>query len=157
MVRAFVGGLSLEIPEGWNDHSMMTLIGPPIQGPTLVRPKQPSEDRPSIVVKREVLAGPTPSLETFASAQESMMANLIPGTKVDGACEVAIGSDSIRGVTREFVIPNPSGELRQIQIYFFVDNGFFVFAGTGPNDLRFDVARRAFMKVIAGIRVETHG
>jgi hypothetical protein len=160
MTRAFIGGLSLEIPNGWDDHTIVTLVSPPLEAQKLIRAKPAAEERLSIVMKREAIPGAPPPMDTFAEAQEELMARLMPGSRVDAKGQVTIGTGeaALEAMTREFVIPNtPNGELRQIQIYFFVGRSFFVLAGTAPNDKRFESARKEFLRVASGIRIESRG
>jgi hypothetical protein len=55
---------------------------------------------------------------------------------------------------REFSLPSPTGELRQLQMYFFARGDFYVLCGTDPNDLRFDEQKKEFLKAAARLRVE---
>jgi hypothetical protein len=147
-MRATLGGLSFPIPEGWSDHSLITLVGPPLEGTGLRRVAPQAELRPTLVIKREQLSG-TPCLEAYAGAQAELMKKLAPGAHLEQRGEVSLGEQ--KAITQEFVIPNtPGGELRQIQFYFIVGRSFFVVAGTAPNDLRFSGARKIFLELLLG-------
>jgi hypothetical protein len=92
MTRAYLGGLSVEIPSGWEDQSLMTLLGPPLVSQRLLRAKQESVERASLVMRRQSISGPAPTLSEFAQAQEEMMTRLMPGARVMARGEQAIGS-----------------------------------------------------------------
>jgi hypothetical protein len=159
MARAFLSGVSLEVPIGWDDQSTIMLVSPPLDPPKLLRTKQQSPDHATVVIKQQAISGTAPDLQTFAGAQEEMVARLVPGSRVltRGEVELGFGSTdgtrSIRAVSREFLLPSTEvGEQRQIQLYFYDGMTFYIFSGTAPNDVRFDALRKEFLELAQSLR-----
>jgi hypothetical protein len=152
--RVRLSGLSIPLPDGWEDHTLVTLVGPPLPALGLLTARPDAAERPTVAIKRERVSVTVP-LETFATAQESLIARLSPGMIVaDRGTERLL--DGVTALRREFILADEDGKnrTRQLQLYFYVGEEFFAFSGSGPDDLRFDKLRAQFLEIARGMAQE---
>jgi hypothetical protein len=150
--RVRLSGLSIPLPEDWEDHTLVTLVGPPLPGLGMRRARMDTAERPTVAIKRERVDRAQVPLDTFAAAQEALIARIAPGmTVVDRGSESLLGG--ITALRREFALPGTDGRqgTRQLQLYFYVGDEFFAFSGTGPDDVRFDRLRAQFLEIANGL------
>lgn len=171
MARATFNDLTLEIPAGWEDASLITLLGPaPARERTLSARQVPGE-RPNLVLKRAAVSGPLPDLETFARLQEQAMLELAPGAQVvergtlaldgldqapqDAPAEQAAGrarSPATVALTRVYSIPTPTNVTGQLQLYLQRGEHFYILCGTGLYDASFKALQEQFLAVARSLR-----
>jgi hypothetical protein len=159
MPRAILGELAIDIPIGWEDQSTLSLVSPALDPAPLLRAKPSTPDHATIAVKQQVFSGDPPDLEELARAQEQVVAQLIPGSRVldRGRVTLAFGAKDleagVHAVTRELSLPTKeAGPLRQLQLFFCLGSTLYVFTGTGPNDQRFDALRSQFLDLASSMR-----
>jgi hypothetical protein len=149
MTRAYLGDLSITIPDGWQDQSVLSFIGPPAPSARMLTAKPESRERPNLMIKRDAFAGDVP-LETYARAQEEVLLRVVPGARLVERGELEI-LGSVKAATCELALPSPIGELRQLQVHFRLDGAYYTFAGTAPLSLGFDGERKRFLDVVRSL------
>jgi hypothetical protein len=132
---------------------MVSLLGPAPPKERMPRAQLSEPERPTLLVKRQPVAGPRPTLEDFALAQEEVIRQMVSGARLLERDTIEIGR-GITAVTREFVLPAPGGAMRQLQIYFFDQSTFFVLVGTALDDARFEQERGRFLAAAKSIVFE---
>src|SRR5262245_47296150 len=81
MDRTVFGPLALDIPKGWSDTSVITLVGPPLAPAALTVGGAGSTIRPSALVRYVSLAEPM-DLVAYAELQERLLMETTPGLAV---------------------------------------------------------------------------
>ena len=151
MTRATFHHITLDIPDGWEDGTLVTLLGPEQKALDLMRHNGASEapERPSLIMKRVEVTSREVSLDEFAAAQEEVMRSMAPDTKTLAKETVKIAGQDAQ--TREFAFTAPPRALRQWQAYLYAGDAFYVICGTATNDSRFDAHKKIFVAVVESL------
>jgi len=154
--RANFNGVHIDIPEGWQDDSLITLVGPaPPEFKTMSLRQTPSQ-RPNVVLKRAHVLGEPVDLDGFAKIQERQMSEIGQQVEVLDRGEITIDEQarSIRALTVDFQLSTPPLILRQLQIYFQVQQEFFILCGTAMVDDKFPKLRQQLLDIACGLRFD---
>lgn len=143
--------ITLEIPDGWEDATLVTLLGPEPKTLDLKSHKTAeAPERPNLVLKRLPVQSQAVSLDEFAAAQEDVMKSLVPDLKV--LARDLLDLNGAQAIVREFTFTAPPRALRQWQLYLYVEGAFLVLCGTAMNDGRFDAEKARFVAVAKSLR-----
>lgn len=153
MAKTNFHDVTIDLPEGWANQSVITLVGPaPTSAmPTLKKRFHPA--RPSVIVRQLHVEEPPFDLAAFAQAQTEMMARLTPELEVAASDTTTIGPAQTPAELREYLVPTPDGPLRQLHLYFTAHDRFYAFCATAADDLNFDEQRSDFLAIAGSIEV----
>ncbi len=152
MVSATFNRVILDLPDGWEDNTLITLLGP-ARAPLELKSHKTTEapERPSLVLKRLPVDSEAVSLDEFAAAQEEVMKSLAPDLVVLARETLEIGA--FTAVVREFAFSAPPRALRQWQAYLYAAGAFYVLCGTAANDAQFDTEKARFIEIARTLRI----
>lgn len=129
--------LSILIPDGWSDETVVTLVGPTPKNTTPLRVSAPRTNPPSIVVKEVAKDDWAGDVEAFVKTQDELMAFSL--TNAQSAVKSSLGEAPVR----EFVFGPPNDRLRQVIVYVKKDDRLVLVCGSAADDLAFDGVRQA--------------
>lgn len=155
MPRVTYNDVCFEMPEGWEDASIVSLVAPQPSTPTLMRARQPQSERPNVVMTRASASGLLFSLEDYARSQERILAEIMEGLEVleRDRLELDAEGTQIPVEIREYSFRSPEGAvLRQAHAYLRVGDTMYTLTATGSYDSTFDAVRAHFMKLVSSFR-----
>lgn len=133
-------GWTADLPDGWEDRSMITLVGE----------IDASGFASNIVVTRQLIDSET-SLADFASIQAEMMRNEVGNLQVLDERAIDIGGVPAFQRLQRFSV-NENQIIQQVQTYFL--HGKMIFAITGTATLEaFDRSIPAFKKFVETFKI----
>ena len=144
--------LILNVPEDWQDSSILSWMTPQPPQIRTMSVKEVQSEQPNVVLTRRQISGEA-DLESFAKGQEQVMASLMPGLKVLTRGERKLAEPLSRALTREFSFDGGQGQLRQLQAYFQSADSFYIFAATSSNDLNFDKLQQQALALLDSLEV----
>lgn len=132
MPRATHRDLAFELPDDWEDATVVTLLGPPGAG----------AERPNVVLARKPVGDAAVDLDAFAAGQEQLIRSMATGVRRTALEPVLVGGPSlgVHAVQQELAFDGPSGRVRQRHAYFQWAGSFFVLTATAPEGSGFDAA-----------------
>ncbi len=148
MARATYHELTLDVPDGWEDASIISLLAPAPPQASMLTTKRVDAERPNLILKRQRVPGGELDLEAFAAEQERVMAQLVADVKIVARGTMTIGTTT--AVTRELTFTAPPRALRQLQAYFLCGETLFTAVGTAAFDPTFETMRRDFRRILEG-------
>lgn len=143
------------MPEGWQDASIVSLVAPQPNPPTLLRAKQAQSERPNVVMTRASASGLLFSLDDYARSQERILAEIMEGFEVleRNRLELQTETETIPVEFREYAFRGPEGGvLRQAHAYLRIGDTMYTLTATGSYDSSFEDVRQNFMKLVASFR-----
>ena len=149
MPRATFNDVTLDIPDGWQDNTVVNLVGPATEHTGLPTANPTVGDAPNIVIKRDVLTTGNLDLASLGTAQEEMMRVLMPELQVTARGEAVIGPTRVRAITREYAFKGPTRALAQVQVYWLVGPAFYVLCGTASVGQGFAEVKKRVSDVLA--------
>lgn len=155
MPRVTYNDVCFEMPEGWEDASIVSLVAPQPSPPTLLRAKQAQSERPSVVMTRASASGLLFSLDDYARSQERILAEIMEGFEVleRNRRELQTEGHPIPVELREYAFRNPEGGvLRQAHAYLRIGDTMYTLTATGSYDSTFDDVRENFAKLVDSFR-----
>lgn len=133
-MKFIANGWTSEIPSGWGDRSVITLVGP----------IDASSFAANIVVTREWVGNET-SVEDYAYEQSAVMQGEVEGYEIlDEGSTTVNGAPAFQRLQR-FEIE--AAELQQVQTFVLGDGVVFVITGT-TTVAHFDANIQAFRSVV---------
>ena len=149
-------GLTISLPDKWEDQTVVTLMGPKPAGLQMMTAQRSESEQPNVVIKREILPGSELTAADFAGVQQSVMEQLMNECQLleEGTLTLQLTAPPIEAVTREYSFSAPVGIMRQLHIYFRIDDAFFMFCGTAKMDMHFDSLRKQFLDIIGQLQLD---
>ena len=159
MPRITYNDVSFEVPDGWVDSSIISLLAPEPVALPMLRVKQNASQRPSVVMTRASATGLRFDLESYAKAQERILAEIMTGLEVleRGTLQIGEGDDDGGGRTdvawREFSFDDPEGGvLRQAHAYLRIGDVMYTLTATGSHDASFSEVREQFVAIVNSLQ-----
>lgn len=155
MPRVTYNDVCFEVPEGWVDASIVSFVAPQPSLPTLMRSKQPTAERPSVVMTRASASGLLFSLDDYARSQERILAEIMSELQVLERDTILIGEEGARipVALREYAFRGPEGNmLRQAHAYLRVGDVMYALTATGSYDASFAAVRQQFLHLVESFR-----
>lgn len=155
MARVTYNDVSFEAPDGWQDASIVSLVAPQPEALPMMRAKQSTSERPSIVLTRASAAGLRFSLDDYAKSQERILDEIMEDLEVieRGELHIGEGDGALPVALREVAFKGPEGGvLRQAHAYVRVGDVMFTISATGSHDASFKAVREQFMAIVKSFR-----
>jgi hypothetical protein len=150
--RTLFNRLSLEVPSGWQDNSLITLAGPKPERPKTMHVRQTEVERPNLVVRRLLSTTEAIDLEAFATTQEELMRGMGLDLRPLSRDRMTLGS--ISAWVCDYALHTPGGVLRQLNVYFQAGGELYVACGTCSLDDSSADLRETFLGIARSLRVE---
>ena len=156
MRRRTFNELSFEPPAGWQDASTLVLVGPEPE-PTRTLTSRPTESEPpNLVVRRQAIEPPHPSLDELIDVQEQGLRTLAGELKVleTGELQIQTSKGPVRAVVREYSLAAPERLVHQLHVYFMAGGQLYAAVGTGPMAPSWKAIRDQMLTMLGGLEVE---
>jgi hypothetical protein len=156
--RAVFNRLSLDLPAGWEDNSMVALTGPSRAPLKTMGAKQAESPRPNWVLRRIASVTEQIDLAAFVSSQEELAGRMGLELRPVERHEVTIGEgeQQIRALVCDYTLHAAAAVLRQVNTYFQAGDTLYVASGTGALDDGFTGLRETFLGILRSLRVEAN-
>ena len=151
MPRLCYRDLSLDIPQDWQDSSILSWMCPSPPRIRTMTVKETQSEQPNVVLTRRALSGKA-DLESFAKGQEQVMQSLMQQLTVLDRSEIKLNDPFSRALIREFSFNGGQGILRQIQAYFQSTDSFYILSATSSDDLNFEQLRKQTLALLDGMK-----
>ena len=153
MSRTHYGNINLQIPDDWEDASIITLLPPTPESFSMLTTKGVGQQQPNLVIRRQSFSGEAPDLEAFANAQEQMMRQLTEDVKVLSRETLTLSNSGRPSILREFSFRAEPSYIQQLHVYFVVDQQVLTACGTGAADASFGKLRTSFLDLLHSIEL----
>jgi hypothetical protein len=137
------GPLTLDLPNGWEEETLIVLKGPAAGGA-----------RESLVVRR-VPVDARASLDMLADLEEDSLRQSVGTLSVFGKMDLNVGG--FRAVLREVGFAGQVGPIRQVQVALLAGKTFLVFAGSALDNGGFAAMRERVMRLVSGAELVLDG
>ena|SRR5688572_31155963 len=146
-MRQTYGSLTLEVPDDFEDETIIILRAPPGPSATPLRIPRGETGRVTFVVKRVPLQADPLPLDRLAKAEAEMLSATIPGLTVSEQEMRSIGGKE--AILFEVGFAGPEGPLRQAHLSLVKGRWFLGFVATAPDDLAFPSIRERLLELAA--------
>ena len=140
------GSLSLEVPDDFEDETVVILRAAPAPSATPLRMPRGEPMRATFVVKRAPLRTDPLPLESMALAEEQMLEMTLGATIHSREIRPIGGVDAIY---MELSFAGPEGPVRQAHVSMVKDRWYLAFAATAPDDLAFNGVKERLLELVA--------
>lgn len=146
------GRLRLDIPDGWQDQSIITLVKPP-KG--RMATAGVTDVTRNLIISRAEADGSFTAAELAAVNLESLQAAL-PDLKVISEETVEVAGQP--AIAREIQFATPEkGLVQQLQVFVIVGDLALTCVATGSAGLSFSNLRKEALKIFQGMAIEEDG
>jgi hypothetical protein len=150
-MRRIFGDLTFDVPEDFDEETMIILRAPPPKNAKLLRVTIGDEQRPAFVIKRVPLSADPLPLDTLAEAQERMLLATMPGATMSARTKKEIGGRDV--LWSELVFDGPNGRMRQAHASLIARRAFVACVGTAQDDLAFDAVRDQLVALLETLKI----
>lgn len=143
--------LTLNLPDGWEDATMVTLLAPQPARTVPMHAGGAQTERPNVVIRREHLPGSAVTVAEFSQAQFHVLQQVMDDVTELATGELTVAND-LPALSRDVSFSTPDGLMRQSQVFFRAGDDFYFAVLTASMDMDFDSVRDDFLAILEGVR-----